>query len=133
VLGSLERFLSILVEQNEGNWPFWLSPRQAIILPISEKFNEYGEKVYKALKYNGFHVELDSSDCRVNKKIRLAQLDRWNYMLVVGQKEASEGIVNLRSRDEGNIGEIGVEELIKKFEKERRVLPKYEFKHDSKE
>ena len=127
VMGSLERFLSILVEQHEGKWPFWLSPRQAIVLPISDKFNDYAKKVYEALKFNGFHTVLDDSNSRVQKKILSAQLEKWNYMLVVGKKEMESGTANLRERNGTVVGEIPINQIIEDFEKERQVLPKFKF------
>lgn len=127
VLGSLERFISILIEHNEGKWPFWLSPRQAIVIPISDKFSEYCERVYDALRFNGFHAAIDSSNANLNKKIKNAQLDQWNYMLVVGQKEIDAEAVNVRSRDGSRVGQIKVDDLIEKFEKERQLIPKFRF------
>jgi threonyl-tRNA synthetase len=67
ILGSVERFYSILMEHINGKWPFWLSPKQAIVVPVSEKFHEYAEKVYLALTYNGFHSALDLSNLTINK------------------------------------------------------------------
>ena len=132
VLGSIERFISILIEHIEGKWPFWLSPRQAIVIPISEKFSEYAHKVHKALKFNGIHSSIDESDARVNKKIRNAQLAQFNYMLVVGQEEMESGEVDVRSRENGQrIGKFKVDDLIEKFEREKQLIPKYSFSENS--
>lgn len=87
ILGSLERFIAILTEHIGGKWPFWVSPRQAIVVPVSEKFLEYGEKVALYLHQQGFDVELDKTNLTLGKKVRNSQLAQWNYILVVGEKE----------------------------------------------
>lgn len=93
ILGSVERMFAILTEHYAGKWPLWLSPRQAKICPVSEKFYEYAEKVSARLHASGFQVESDLSDRKLQKKIREAQLEQWNYILVVGQSELEEGTV----------------------------------------
>ncbi|CAI2358937.1 unnamed protein product [Moneuplotes crassus] len=130
VLGSVERFISILIEHLDGKWPFWISPRQAKVVPISEKFNEYAERVQKALKMNGFHSEIDSSNAKLPKKIKNAQLDQWNYMLIIGQKEVDAESVNVRARDGSRLGEMKVDDLLEKFEEERSIFPKFKFSSD---
>lgn len=99
ILGSVERFVAILIEHLGGKWPFFLSPRQAIVVPISEKHMDYCESVMLYLHKAGYEVELDRSNAQLNKKIRNAQLDQWNYILVAGEEEAKEGCVDVRSRD----------------------------------
>lgn len=116
VLGSLERCIAILIEVYGGKWPFWLSPRQAIVLPISEKFEGYAELVYNRLKLEGFQVDIDRAAGNIKKKVRNAQLQQFNYMLVVGEKEEADGTVNLRIRDEENpLGVRTIEETINLF------------------
>jgi threonyl-tRNA synthetase len=112
ILGSLERFFSILIEHIDGKWPFWLSPKQVVVLPVSEKFTEYAHKVHLAMQYNGFHSSVDDSNGTVNKRIRNAQLAQWNYMLIVGQDETDLGMVNVRTREGKIIGLKRVDELI---------------------
>eukprot|EP00345_Euplotes_harpa_P017011 CAMPEP_0168346240 /NCGR_PEP_ID=MMETSP0213-20121227/18130_1 /TAXON_ID=151035 /ORGANISM="Euplotes harpa, Strain FSP1.4" /LENGTH=590 /DNA_ID=CAMNT_0008354807 /DNA_START=174 /DNA_END=1947 /DNA_ORIENTATION=- len=131
VLGSIERFISILIEHNLGKWPFWLSPRQVIVIPVSHSFYEYAERVNQALKFNGFHSSVDLSNLRLNKKIRNAQLEQWNYMLIVGKEEAESGMVNVRLRDGSIVGMLNVDDLIDKLEQERQLFPKFRFSDQS--
>ncbi len=91
ILGSVERFMAICIEHLGGKWPFWISPRQCIVIPISEKSMAYCEKVYLKLHHEGFRVEIDKTNGKVNKKIRNAQLAQFNYILVAGEEEAKTG------------------------------------------
>jgi len=77
--------MAILIEHLAGKWPFWLSPRQVIVLPISEKAKDYCESVYKYLHKRGFNVSVDHSQGQINKKVRNAQMAQWNYILVAGE------------------------------------------------
>ncbi|PRQ29970.1 putative threonine--tRNA ligase [Rosa chinensis] len=89
VFGSFERFFGILLEQYyKGKWPFWLSPRQAIVCPVSEKSEAYALQVQERIRLAGYHVDVDTSDRSVSKKVREAQVAQYNYVLVVGEKEA---------------------------------------------
>ncbi|XP_066584638.1 threonine--tRNA ligase 1, cytoplasmic isoform X2 [Prorops nasuta] len=116
ILGSVERMIAILTESYAGKWPFWLSPRQAMVIPIVSQFDDYAYKVRDSLWDAGFmaEVDTDSSDT-LNKKVRNAQLAQFNFILVVGEKELNAGTVNVRTRDNVVHGEINVNELIKKF------------------
>ena len=127
ILGSVERFVAILIEHLGGKWPFFLSPRQAIVVPISEKYLDYCTSVMLYLHKAGFEVEIDKSNAQLNKKIRNAQLDQWNYILVAGEEEAKEGCVDVRSRDGQRIGKMRVDELAKYFE---NLTPKPSRSHD---
>jgi threonyl-tRNA synthetase len=100
IYGSLERFLAIVTEHYGGKWPFWLSPRQAIVLPVTKAYNDFAEKVRLELFNFGYHVDSDLSDNKLPKKVRNAQLAQYNFILVVGQKEEAENSVNIRIRDE---------------------------------
>jgi threonyl-tRNA synthetase len=91
--------MAILIEHLAGKWPFWLSPRQIIVLPISEKANEYCEKVYLYMHHQGFNASMDRSQGQVNKKVRNAQLAQWNYILVCGEDEMAAGTADVRTRD----------------------------------
>jgi hypothetical protein len=126
ILGSLERFFSILIEHIDGKWPFWLSPKQVAVLPVSEKFHEYAEKVHLAMQKEGFHCMVDNSNTTINKKIRNAQLSQWNFMLVVGQDEVDLGMVNIRSREGKIIGLKRVDEAIALFKNEKPPIAKKE-------
>ncbi|GAW81029.1 threonine--tRNA ligase [Plasmodium gonderi] len=118
ILGSVERFVAILIEHTAGKLPFWLSPRQAIVLPVSDKFNEYANYVYDTLNNHFFDVEIDTSLNTLNKKIREAQLNQFNFILVVGEKELTTNTVTVRNRDDQNNHEVySIEELIAHFNK----------------
>jgi threonyl-tRNA synthetase len=111
IYGSFERFLAILIEHFAGAFPFWLAPVQAAVLPLSEKFVDYGNEVGAKLRAAGLRVAVDASNEKLGAKIRHAQLQKIPFMLVVGEKEASTGTVNLRRRG-GDQAEISIEELI---------------------
>jgi len=96
LLGSIERMFAILTEHFAGNWPFWLSPRQAAVIPVSHTYDEYATKVQEQLHQAGFYVDLDISDLTLNKKIRNAEVNHYTFICVVGGKEAESGTVNLR-------------------------------------
>ncbi|MDO4518391.1 MAG: threonine--tRNA ligase, partial [Bacillota bacterium] len=111
-LGCYERTLAWLIEKHAGNFPTWLCPEQVRILPISDKYQDYAEEVYRELRKNGVDVTIDSSAERVGYKIRKAQLDKLPYMLVVGQNEQEEGKVSVRSRFAGDEGAKPLAEFI---------------------
>lgn len=116
ILGSIERFIAILTENFAGKWPFWISPRQAIVLPVGPSNNDYAEQVRQQLFDAGFQAESEiDPGLTINKKVRNAQLAQFNFILVVGDKEMANGSVNVRTRDNKIHGEIGVTELIAKF------------------
>lgn len=119
ILGSIERFFSILIEHIDGKWPFWLSPKQVCVIPVSEKFLEYATKVNLAMQYNGFHSTVDEANLTIKKKVRNAQIAQYNYMLIVGQDEMDLGMVNIRQRDGTIIGLKRVDEVIEMFKKEK--------------
>ncbi|MFO0810915.1 MAG: threonine--tRNA ligase [Gemmataceae bacterium] len=118
--GSMERFCGILIEHFAGAFPLWLAPEQARVLPISEKFSDYGRKVEAELKAAGFRVSADYRPEKIGAKIREAQLEKVPYMLVVGEKEASAGTVAVRDRVDGDLGAMPVAELVKRLEQEVR-------------
>jgi len=119
VLGSIERFTSIMVEHFKGKLPMWLSPRQIMVVPISEAFVPYAEYIYTQLHRHGLHSELDKSNATLNKKIRGAQLDGWCYQAIVGAQEEESLSVNLRSRDSPKpIGSFRIDELLAKLKTE---------------
>ncbi|HVR44269.1 MAG TPA: threonine--tRNA ligase [Thermoanaerobaculia bacterium] len=112
IYGSFERFIAILVEHFAGAFPFWLAPVQAIVLPLSEKFVDYGRTVEQRLKAAGIRTAIDESNEKLGAKIRTAQLRKIPLMLVVGEKEAASGRVSVRKRTGGDQGAVAVEELI---------------------
>ncbi len=97
LLGSLERFFGLLVEHYSGSFPLWISPVQAVVIPVSDNFDAYGEKVYTELKNKGYRVEYVSADDSLNKRIRKAELSKIPYMLIVGEKEENDKTVSVRS------------------------------------
>ena len=107
--GALERFMAILIEHYAGKFPFWLSPEQIRVLSISQTNSDYVEKLVGKLKEAGLRVAPDLRDEKIGYKIREAQLAKVPYMLVVGDKEAEEGTVSVRSRDKGNLGTLMVD------------------------
>lgn len=113
--GSIERFIGILIEHYAGKFPVWLSPVQAKILPISDKFMDYADELYKKLFDAGIRVAIDDRAEKIGYKIREAQLEKVPYMIIVGEKEASEGNVSVRSRDGGELGSLSVQEFVEKL------------------
>ena len=110
--GSVERFFGVLIEHYAGAFPVWLAPVQAVVLPITDRQNEYAQQVFEQLKDAGIRVEIDSRSEKVNLKIREAQLQKIPYMLVVGQREADGGKVAVRHRKRGDEGAKPVQEVI---------------------
>ena len=117
-LGSIERFIGILIEQYAGKFPVWLAPTQVKILPISDKYMDYANEVKKALFDAGIRVEMDDRAEKIGFKIREAQLQKVPYMLVVGEKEAAENQVAVRSRDKGEMGSMNLNEFVSMVVKE---------------
>lgn len=114
IMGSIERFLSIIIEHYAGKFPLWLSPVQVKVLPVSDKFNDYSQKVVDALKAAGVRVENDDRSERLSAKIRQAQLEKVPYMLIIGGQEEEAGTVSVRSRDEGEQEVLKLEEFVDK-------------------
>ncbi|MHA6727554.1 threonine--tRNA ligase [Chryseobacterium sp. A301] len=115
--GSMERFIAILLENTAGDFPLWLSPDQFILLPISEKYVEYAEKVSQLLENHDISGLIDKRNEKTGKKIRDAELAKQPFMLVVGESEAQAGTVSVRRRGEGDLGTMTVEEFINYFKK----------------
>jgi threonyl-tRNA synthetase len=112
MLGSIERFLGILIEHTAGAFPLWLAPVQAVVLPLSEKFLDYGREVHERLTAAGLRTELDTRDEKLGFKIREAQLQKVPYMLVVGGREEENGTVAVRLRTEEDLGAMSVEDFV---------------------
>jgi len=108
ILGSLERFFAVYLEHCGGNFPAWIAPKQAIVLTVSEKVDDYARKVHADLVALGLRVDLDDSADKLGAKIRNGRLARYPYLLVVGLKEAETGTVGVRSREEGELGPIAL-------------------------
>jgi threonyl-tRNA synthetase len=116
MLGSLERFLGILIEHTAGAFPVWLAPVQAVVLPVSERFQDYGAKVEKKLAQAGIRVVLDGRNEKLGYKIREAQVQKVPYMLVVGAREEEAGEVALRLRSGEDLGAQAPEEVITRIQ-----------------
>jgi threonyl-tRNA synthetase len=117
IMGSIERFMSILIEHTAGAFPVWLSPTQVVILPISEHQKEYADSIYKALKENNIRVELDASNESLGKRIRNAKMQKVPYLIVIGDKERDAESITIEGRTEKLEG-IKLEEFLEKIKKE---------------
>ncbi|CAH9073953.1 unnamed protein product [Cuscuta epithymum] len=115
ILGSVERMFAILLEHFKGKWPFWLSPRQAMVCPVSDKSQTYGVELRDRIHNAGFHVDVDTSDRTIQKKIREAQMAQYNFILVVGEKEVTTREVSVRVRDNPDHKVMTVDELLSHF------------------
>jgi len=100
ILGSLERFIGILTEHTAGKWPFWLSPRQVLVIPVAGPFNDYATEVSQRLSEVGLFVDVDNGENTLNKKIRNGEIAQYNFILVVGQEELESRSVNVRNRED---------------------------------
>lgn len=109
--GSMERFVAILLEHTGGNFPLWLMPEQAIILSLSEKYEKYAQKVLTLLENNEIRALIDNRNETIGKKIREAEVQKYPYMLIVGEQEANDGTVSVRKHSEGDLGSMSVEEF----------------------
>ena len=118
LLGSLERFMGVLIEHYAGAFPLWLAPVQAMVIPIADRHVGYAEKVAADLKADGFRVQVDDRNEKTGYKIREAQLHKIPYMLVVGDREEESGAVSVRSRAEGDKGAVSVADLAVQLKKE---------------
>ena len=111
VFGSIERFIGILIEHFAGAFPTWLAPVQVKVLPISDKYMDYAQKVLDELNNSGVRAEIDTRAEKIGYKIREAQMKKIPYMLVVGDKEAAENKVSVRHRSKGDLGLMSLDEF----------------------
>jgi len=117
-IGAIERFMAFLIEHYAGAFPLWLSPIQVEIIPISEKFKDYGQKIDSLLKENGIRSQMRDADETLGKRIREAQQQKINYMLIIGEKEIEADNVAVRNREQGDLGAMKIDDFIKKIEEE---------------
>ena len=115
IVGSAERFMMVIIEHFGGEFPVWLSPVQAVIIPISEKSNRYAQKVSRELQEKGFRGKLDDRNEKMQAKIRDAQLEKVPYMLIVGDKEEKNGTVAVRLRSGKDLGAKKLAEVIERI------------------
>ncbi len=113
--GSMERFVALLIEHCGGDFPLWIAPDQVVVIPVSEKYTEYADKVFKQLEVNGITGYVDSRDEKVGKKIRDSEINKIPMMLIVGEAEEKSNQVSLRKRKEGDVGKYDLEDFIKYF------------------
>ncbi|UQK60878.1 threonine--tRNA ligase [Ezakiella coagulans] len=118
MFGSIERFLGILIEHFAGKFPLWMAPVQVEVIPVSEKTNEYAQKVYEELKNKGFRVEIDTRNSQMGAKIRDAQMRKINYMLILGEKERDNGSISVRTRNNENINDIKLDKFMEDLSEE---------------
>ena len=116
--GSMERFVAVLLEHCAGDFPLWLTPDQVMILPVSEKYHEYAEKLNELLKRNEIRTLIDLRSEKIGRKIRDAEMKKVPYMLIVGEKEMNENAVSVRKHGQGDLGSMSVEDFIAMIEKQ---------------
>lgn len=109
--GSMERFVAVLIEHTGGKFPLWLAPEQAVILPVSEKHNDYAKKVVDLLNNNDIRASIDDRNETIGKKIRENELKRVPFLLIVGEKEVESGKVSVRKQGGEDLGTMSVEEF----------------------
>ena len=107
--GSMERFVAVLLEHTGGRFPLWLSPDQVVVLPISEKYNDYAAHVVEYLNRHDVRAQIDDRNEKIGRKIRDNELKRIPYLLIVGEKEEAEGLVSVRAQGEGDKGQMTLE------------------------
>lgn len=116
--GSMERFVAVLIEHTGGRFPLWLAPDQAVILPVSEKYNEYAKKVVNLLTNNDIRALIDDRNETIGKKIRENELKRIPYILIVGEKEAEAGTISVRRQGEGDKGTMTADNFVEVVNRE---------------
>ncbi|MFR9504227.1 MAG: threonine--tRNA ligase [Rikenellaceae bacterium] len=109
--GSMERFVAVLLEHTGGKFPLWLSPDQVVILPISEKYNDYAERVAAMLNSSDIRTQVDDRNEKIGRKIRDNELKKIPYLLIVGEKEEADGLVSVRAQGDGDKGQMTIEEF----------------------
>ena len=112
IFGSMERFVAVLIENTTGKFPLWLAPEKAVVLPISEKFNDYAGKVLEILNNSDICTLIDDRSEKIGKKIRDNELKRIPYLLIIGEKEAESGTIAVRKQGEGDKGSMKIEEFV---------------------
>ena len=123
--GSMERFVAVLIEHCGGNFPLWLTPEQVVILPISEKYHDYANKVLQLLKNYDICGRIDERSEKTGRKIRDAEVSKIPYMVIVGEKEESKGTISVRKHGGENLGSMEVDTLIDAINKEIEKVTKF--------
>jgi threonyl-tRNA synthetase len=122
IYGSFERFIAILIEHYGGFWPFWLSPRQAIVVPVSEKFMDYAKDIVSGLRAEKFHVDIDTSDRTMGKKMAEARNQYYNNIIVVGEQEVADQTVTIRLRGSEETRELPLADVVAEFAEQRKFF-----------
>ncbi|MFY0603241.1 MAG: threonine--tRNA ligase [Flavobacteriaceae bacterium] len=122
--GSMERFIAVLLEHTAGNFPLWLTPEQVIVLPISEKYQKYTEKVLNSLENSEIRALVDNRSEKTGRKIRDAEVNKIPFMVIVGEKEENEGTVSVRKHGEGDIGTFTIEAFVSLINEEIKSIKK---------
>ena len=123
--GSMERFIAVLIEHTAGKFPLWLAPDQVVILPVSEKYNDYAHKVMKELKLQDIRGEVDDRNEKMGRKIRDNELKRIPYLLIVGEREEENNEVSVRKQGDGDQGSMKLEAFAEDLKKEIEQMLKY--------
>ena len=121
LFGSMERFIALLIENSAGNFPLWLSPEQVAVLPISEKYGGYAQKVMQELEAAGVSGFLDDRDEKIGRKIRDAEVKKVPFMIIAGEKEEESNTISVRRHGQGDLGSLAVSDFIADFKKEADV------------
>jgi len=122
--GSMERFVAVLIEHTGGKFPLWLTPEQAVVIPVSEKYNDYAKKVLNLLNNSDIRTLVDERNEKVGKKIRDNELKRIPYLIIVGENEANDGTISVRKQGEGDKGVMKTEDFIAQFSQEVEEMMK---------
>ena len=122
--GSLERFIAILIENTEGNFPVWLTPEQIAVLPISEKYHKYAKKIYSQLLNEDIRGYIDERDEKIGRKIRDSELKKTPYMIIVGEEEMKNNTVSIRKKGLGDQGSMKINDFIVHFQKKIKIIEK---------
>ncbi|HKK67622.1 MAG TPA: threonine--tRNA ligase, partial [Bacteroidales bacterium] len=126
IFGSMERFVAVMIEHTGGKFPLWLTPEQAVILPISDKFNDYAKKVSKLLKNYDIRSLIDDRNEKIGRKIRDNELKRIPFLLIVGEQEAENQSVSVRKQGQGDQGAMSIESFADMINQEVKNEIKYE-------
>ena len=115
---SMERFVAVLIEHTGGKFPLWLAPDQVVVMPISEKFNDYAQKLSDLLNNSDIRTVLDDRNEKIGRKIRDNELKKIPYLLIVGENEMNNNTVSVRRQGQGDMGTMSVEDFISKINEE---------------
>ena len=116
--GSMERFVAVFIEHTGGKFPLWLAPDQVVVMPISEKFNDYAQKLSDLLNNSDIRTVLDDRNEKIGRKIRDNELKKIPYLLIVGENEMNNNTVSVRRQGQGDMGTMSVEDFISKINEE---------------